>query len=222
MQERPSRWSSNGLGRRQTNGLWKPKVFVTSTSAIMDKSTECPTVGMVSSVPTILLEPTRPQPPIKRTSLVGGTSAFLTTLAAQERRVLELREELEKAENGLSKLKKQWAQHEAIKKRNEFRQREQLQQLRTAHRLAEGVVQRPDNVRTSLNLSEGSSVGSAAVGQATSLDSEGNLRHLNSIKQTQRKVFAGSKHTRTLSLLSNISALKASSNQPPHKPISPD
>ncbi|KAL8722825.1 MAG: hypothetical protein Q9225_000774 [Loekoesia sp. 1 TL-2023] len=186
----------------------------------MDKPTEYQTMGMASSVSTILLEPTRPQPPMKRTSIVGGISAFLTTLAAQERRVLELREELEKAENDLSKLKKQWAQHEAIKKRNEFRQQEQLQQLRTAHRLAEGVVQRPNDVCTSLNLLDGSAVGSAAVDQVTCPDSEGKLRHSNGIKQTQRKVFAGSKHTRALSLLSKISTLKASSNQPPHKPIS--
>jgi len=43
-------------------------------------------------------------------------NAFLTALAAQERRVLELKEELQKAEGDLDKLKQQWATHEAAKR----------------------------------------------------------------------------------------------------------
>ncbi|CAZ79231.1 unnamed protein product [Tuber melanosporum] len=42
--------------------------------------------------------------------------AFLTALAAQERRVLELKEELGKAETELGKMKRQWAVHEATRK----------------------------------------------------------------------------------------------------------
>lgn len=49
---------------------------------------------------------------------------FLTVLAAQERRVLELKEELQKAETELSTLKRQWAIHEATKKRHELFQTE--------------------------------------------------------------------------------------------------
>ena len=48
------------------------------------------------------------------------SSAFLTALAAQERRVLELREELSKAESELAKLKRQWTNHEANKSRHEL------------------------------------------------------------------------------------------------------
>jgi hypothetical protein len=48
------------------------------------------------------------------------SSAFLTVLAAQERRVLELKEELSKAETELTKLKRQWANHEANKSRYEI------------------------------------------------------------------------------------------------------
>ena len=44
---------------------------------------------------------------------------FLTAIAAQERRVLELKEDLVRAEADLRKLKVQWAQHEAQKKRND-------------------------------------------------------------------------------------------------------
>jgi hypothetical protein len=48
------------------------------------------------------------------------SASFLTVLAAQERRVLELREELNKAETELTKLKRQWANHEANKTRMEI------------------------------------------------------------------------------------------------------
>lgn len=54
---------------------------------------------------------------------------FLTLLAGQERRVLELREELGKAENELLALKRQWANFEASKKKSELRQIAKLQPL---------------------------------------------------------------------------------------------
>ncbi|EHY54937.1 hypothetical protein HRR83_005804 [Exophiala dermatitidis] len=58
------------------------------------------------------------------------TSAdFLTLLAAQERRVLELREELQKAEADLLGLKKQWASYEANKKREEVKHVKKLEAL---------------------------------------------------------------------------------------------
>ncbi|CCC08896.1 hypothetical protein SMACR_07532 [Sordaria macrospora] len=49
----------------------------------------------------------------------ADSNDFITAIAAQERRVLELREELSRAESDLAKLKKQWATHEAYKKRGE-------------------------------------------------------------------------------------------------------
>src|SRR5436190_17297459 len=45
---------------------------------------------------------------------------FLTTLAAQERKVLELKEELQKAETELATLKRQWAMGEKGRKRTEI------------------------------------------------------------------------------------------------------
>ncbi|KAK6347127.1 hypothetical protein TWF696_007206 [Orbilia brochopaga] len=44
---------------------------------------------------------------------------FLTVLAGQERRVLELKEELLRADAELEKLKRKWAMHEATRKRTE-------------------------------------------------------------------------------------------------------
>lgn len=51
----------------------------------------------------------------------SGDANFLTALAAQERRVLELREQLVKAEEQLMSLKKQWVSHEATRLRSDTR-----------------------------------------------------------------------------------------------------
>ncbi|KAL8757113.1 MAG: hypothetical protein Q9184_004307, partial [Pyrenodesmia sp. 2 TL-2023] len=82
-----------------------------------------------------------------KTSIVRETSTFLTALAAQERRVLKLQEELEKEEGTLSRLKKQWF----IKKENDFRPQEPLQQLKTAYRASTKVVKTPDDGKISSN-----------------------------------------------------------------------
>ena len=63
----------------------------------------------------------QPASPKSRTS-----TDFLTLVAGQERRVLELREELLKAETELGTLKKQWAVFEANKKRDEVRQNRKM------------------------------------------------------------------------------------------------
>ena len=63
----------------------------------------------------------QPSSPKNRTS-----TDFLTLVAGQERRVLELREELSKAETELGTLKKQWAVFEANKKRDEVRQNRKM------------------------------------------------------------------------------------------------
>jgi septal ring factor EnvC (AmiA/AmiB activator) len=63
--------------------------------------------------------------------LPNDSNGFLVALAGQERRVLELKEELQKAEDELKRLKKQWAHHEAHKKKAEIRHVEQLQPLQT-------------------------------------------------------------------------------------------
>ncbi|KAF8420308.1 hypothetical protein BGX38DRAFT_619567 [Terfezia claveryi] len=67
----------------------------------------------------------------------NGSMAFLTALAAQERRVLELREELAKSETELAKLKRQWSIHEATKQRHELLQTEII--LVATGDVAEGI-----------------------------------------------------------------------------------
>lgn len=135
-----------------------------------------------SSVPSTPIISTRPPSPGKKPLNPGDSSTFLTALAAQDRRVLELKEELQKAEMELTQLKKQWATHEATKKRDELRHLEQLQPLKTS-------VNGPADSRED---------GVAVAGR------ELDRRKMAppSVKPSQRTVFSGSTHTRTLSLLS--------------------
>jgi len=95
--------------------------------------------------------------------------------------VFELKEELHRANVHLETLKKQWAAHEAVKKRNGFRHSEQLQALTTP--LASSATLREDETKRGIR--------------------ELDRRNLvsTSARTTHRKVLEG-RHTRTLSLLS--------------------
>lgn len=109
---------------------------------------------------------------------------FLTAIAAQERRVLELKEDLAKAEADLNRLKRQWAQHEAHKKRNDARSLTKLQPLQTSL---------PD--ADSAEDTDGSNAWMQQEMERRKALMSGN-------RASNRTVFSGSKHTRTLSLLS--------------------
>ena len=146
-----------------------------------------------SSVPNTPLIAARPSSPEKQLPHPADPNSFLTALAAQERLVLELKEELQKAEAELEKLKKQWASHEATKKRNELRHLEQLQPLSTS---STGLPASHDEESTRVNRG---------------LDRR--KRTTSSAKASQRTVFSGSRHTRTLSLLSPKESTAGS--QPP-------
>ena len=135
-----------------------------------------------TSIPSTPIIPARLPSPERKPLPASNSNSFLTALAAQERRVLELKEELQKAETDLEKLKKQWAAHEATRKRNEAKQLEQLRPLKAA-RL------------------EMSPIGEDEVSmKPRELERRKTLS--SSTKTTQRKVFEGSRHVRTLSLLS--------------------
>ena len=111
---------------------------------------------------------------------------LLAVLAAQERYVLELKEELVKAEEDLKTLKKHWANNEITKQRHDNRKVTQLQPLNTS--LANLGIDALDE--------DGSN-----VCHQKEMDRRKAL--LSSTKLSQsRKVFSGSKHLRTLSLLS--------------------
>jgi hypothetical protein len=118
------------------------------------------------------------------TSSPSDTNSFLVALAAQERRVLELKEELQKAEADLFKLKKKWAYHGAQKKRADIRHVEPLQPLQT-------VVMKGDSSNEESDT---------ASRQSIELDRRKVLLS-NIHKEPRGKVLTGG-HTRTLSLLS--------------------
>ncbi|KAL7958878.1 hypothetical protein V8C34DRAFT_281424 [Trichoderma compactum] len=69
--------------------------------------------AMVSSVPQTPLET-----PASVATSPSNANEFIIAIAAQERRVLELKEELAQAETELARLKKQWASEEVYRKRS--------------------------------------------------------------------------------------------------------
>ncbi|KAJ4373589.1 hypothetical protein N0V86_007731 [Didymella sp. IMI 355093] len=110
---------------------------------------------------------------------------ILAVLAAQERYVLELKEELGKAEEDLKTLKKHYALHEANKRRNDVRKVAQLQPLNTT--LANIDAAQDDEDGGNLWMQR---------------EMERRKALLSNTRSSQRKVFSGSRHLRTLSLLS--------------------
>lgn len=117
-------------------------------------------------------------------ALPDGAS-FLTLIAGQERRVLELKEELVRAEADLDKLKRHWARHEAQKKREDAKRVTKLQPLHTS--LPAGEAEDDAN------------------GSSAWMQQEMERRKLllsRSNNTGSRTIIPGQRHTRTLSLLS--------------------
>ncbi|PNS16551.1 hypothetical protein CAC42_285 [Sphaceloma murrayae] len=113
---------------------------------------------------------------------------FLTALAAQERRVLELKEELVKAEQVLHKLKKEWAMYEVNKKRQDIRDSRKARSARHGQQASSAA---------SIKSNESDAQSDRAAREAE----QRRAMHYQA-KTAQRKVFSGSKHARALSLLS--------------------
>ncbi|ESZ93415.1 hypothetical protein SBOR_6208 [Sclerotinia borealis F-4128] len=149
-----------------SNGLESARATPTSSNA--------PSIPGTPADPKVILSP-------------NDSNGFLVALASQERRVFELKEELEKAEGELKQLKKQWALHEATKKRAEIRHVEKLQPVQTER----GSVD--ENKLTTPKQSMDMERRKAFLA---------NLPHLpKDQKNPRRKIITGG-HTRTLSLLS--------------------
>ncbi|KAL2025007.1 hypothetical protein VTK56DRAFT_9 [Thermocarpiscus australiensis] len=129
--------------------------------------------------------PAFPPTPLDTPSLMSPVDPtdFITAIAAQERRVLELREELSRAESDLARLKKQYATHEAYKKRADRRNLESMRGLGPAADLLDETA-----IRRNVELDRRKAL-LGQQGQQTTME------------RSRRRVFTGS-HTRTLSLLS--------------------
>ncbi|KAF2483637.1 hypothetical protein BDY17DRAFT_297761 [Neohortaea acidophila] len=150
--------------------------------------------------PSRTSSPTRPsRSPVREAASTSSDSldtlpaptdtTFLTAIATQERRVLELKEELGRAEAELNKLKKHWAQHEAHKKREDAKKVTRMQPLQTAL------------PTTGAAAAEEDTDGSNAWMQQ---EMERRKALLSSNQSSNRTVFTGSRHMRTLSLLSPV------------------
>jgi len=125
----------------------------------------------------------------------SGNTDFLTLIASQERKVLEIREDLNKAEAELTGLKKQWAIHEATKKREEVKQ-------------VRRVPVSLDEVPRSPNHLEGDELEEERRRRRALVEMQPGGRGVPRRQGSQRKVFEG-RHTRTLSLLSPTTPRKS-------------
>ncbi|KAJ5104352.1 hypothetical protein NUU61_001699 [Penicillium alfredii] len=167
-----------------------------------------PSVSSPGSMTPITQSSTRPSP-----ALPAGTPMpfdgpddsydFLRAIASQDRKVMELREELHRAEIELEALKKQWAQAEKSRKRTQINyQAEQMKPLRSPDQPGP-----PDGASLHRREQSISSVGSSSVSQerrSRELEQRSSLRAAatagSKISANGRRVFQGS-HTRALSLL---------------------
>lgn len=136
--------------------------------------------------------PSRPRLTEYGDAFHGDPSTFLVDLAAQERRVLELREELQRAEEDLGKFKRHFAVYEATKKRDELRHVQRMRPL--------------SNVESSGDDSAGASRKSSERAARTAASAPKNPR---------RTIMSAQGHTRALSLLSPDRGLP----QPPQRMI---
>jgi hypothetical protein len=123
----------------------------------------------------------------------SASNEFLVALAAQERRVLELKEELYRAESQLKKLKRQWALHEAS--RNTGRSDVENTQVELRH------------IQPTMSGIDGATGGEAEdkpTRRSLNMDVDRRKAMLaGSTKDSRRKVISGG-HTRALSLLSPV------------------
>ncbi|USW51730.1 hypothetical protein Slin15195_G050490 [Septoria linicola] len=138
-------------------------------------------------------------------SVVPDSTSFLTLIASQERRVLELKEEAQRAEADLEKLKRQWARHEAQKTREDAKRLTKLQPLQTS--------------LPATDLEDDAN-GSSAWMQQEMARRKALLSRSNTTGG--RTVIPGQRHTRALSLLSpardNVRELPTPTVQRPPPP----
>ena len=145
--------------------------------------------------------PSRPKSSLRIHVPQTSETGFLTSLAAQERQVLELKEELKKAEASLSKLKSQWASHESRRRETESRR---------LHRMKSLSGDAPVSTQPS----------SIGTGTTTPREMfEQIQRQKASLDQTKpssrRRRFSGSRNMRALSLVSPDALVKLAEQQQP-------
>lgn len=149
-----------------------------------------------------------PSPSLSSTVPAPGDSGdentnFLVALAAQERKVLELREELRDAEAGLLTLKRQWALNERGRKHTQIKHRaEAMKPLRNPEQDSEVVEKGSADAK----IEGADPVLQSQSRMSKELDRKASVKKPVSgneaVSSNGRRVFQSSRHTRTLSLLS--------------------
>lgn len=127
---------------------------------------------------------------------------FLVALAAQERKVLELREELQRAEADLVTLKRQWALNERGRKHTQIKHRaEAMKPLKNPEQDPEVA----ENSSAEAKIESADPVLQSQTRMSKELDRRASLKKSVSgngaVSSNGRRVFQSSRHTRTLSLL---------------------
>jgi Domain of unknown function (DUF4048) len=141
----------------------------------------------------------------------NNSSSFLVALAAQERKVFELKEELHRAEGELKKLKRQWALHEANPNTAKWKKTE-----------TKNVETQPmQTVMASIEADNGVRIPGSVTGRRIDLDRR-RATFDEHAKDSRRKVITGG-HTRALSLLSPTQQTydKTLPSRPTHMDIHP-
>ncbi|KFX98913.1 hypothetical protein O988_04131 [Pseudogymnoascus sp. VKM F-3808] len=152
--------------------------FPVQTSETTTSGRQTPTQSSGFASPITANQTTLPSP--------QDSAGFMVALAGQERKVFELREELNKAEVELKKLKTQWAIHEADKKRAEIRLVRRLEPMQ--------LEETTQGQATPLGDDE-------IARRSAELDRRKAILAANVTKVSRRKIITGG-HTRALSLLS--------------------
>lgn len=152
-------------------------------------------------------------------------SAILTAIASQERKVLELKEELQREEAELSSLKKQWVSTEKVRKQTVVNHHaEQLVSLRSPAP-SMSSSQPPPTPLDSEATPPGSSTPESGVRRSKDLERRRSMRTPvtggSSISANGRRVFHGS-HARMLSLLSASTDSGVSSSNSKPEPTKPE
>lgn len=181
MSKRHSRGSSVASRHMNRLSLTLPIALPTSDfsrgSPSTATTTSATTIGMAASLPPTPIETPRSASP-------SDTDEFIIGIAAQERRVLELREELSRAEADLIKLKREWASKEGLSKRVDKRHSDLTKHITPTTIDDDGTSRRSvDLDRRKLMLLQ--------------------TQNQNTPTQGRRRVMRGG-HARTLSLLSPV------------------
>ena len=158
----------------------------------------------------------------------GGNGSYdlLTAIASQERHILELREELQRAETELTDLKKQWIVTERTRKRTEIHYHvESVKSIKSPVRdSGDGGLKTPEERNTAGDPIAAQSRISRELERRNSLRAAAASGDI-SISTNGRRVFPSSKHTRTLSLLSLEPGVSFSQPFPqtfPQPPVEPN